>query len=64
MNIWGEVVGNSEVGYFECKKIRQAGLFNTIYWVNSESVIVQIQQMMDENYVVYFNLTSFDLVHK
>lgn len=41
-----------------CIRIEQKGLFDTIFWLNSDGYIVRIEQKMDDNYSVIFELTS------
>lgn len=51
-----ELIDNALLGETECRIIRQNGLFSTTYWINSDGIIVKIEQQMDANYTVSFNL--------
>ena len=42
----------------ECRKIKHIGIFDTTYWLNENNQIVRIEQIMDKNYMLIFNLNS------
>lgn len=53
-----ENIGNSLLGNVDCNKITQHGLFDTAYYICEDGIIPRIEQKMDENYTVTFELTN------